>query len=213
MTFSGNNYDLGQCISTRLYGAELGSSVEYYGNSLLESPYQFTSSVDHDATAGAYKAWMKGGIVATQNTVYPTNKTFSYLLSPNSASIPCYTDFRVLVAPGATVTFNVWLRKSASMAYLPWIAIMDPRYDRIYKDGLTVPSGQIVTMTDSTDIWETGSIAVTNSTSFLKEYVIRVVCMNASGSVYALWEQQASATGGAGGASVIGSSIVKGCKA
>jgi hypothetical protein len=149
---------------------------------------------------------MKGGKIESQTTTKPDGKNWAYKLQPISATYHVFLGERYILKPGEVLTLNIWIKKDASMTYLPWAAIISPQNDKLYNESLTPLD--IYEMANDTD-WQTDALTYTNNTSYDKEVILRVVAKNASGNVYFYWERSIAASGGAGGASVVGSSIIK----
>ncbi|HNX08481.1 MAG TPA: hypothetical protein PKL29_00070 [Methanothrix sp.] len=203
-TFENNTKDIVDPINCACYNVTFGSvDIDYTLANLQQ--YSYTKSVDHDGVAGAFKAVTKGGKVESTTATKPTGKNWSLKLQPVSTVDPVFVEKQLTLAPGEALTLNIWIQKDAAMAYLPWVAIIDPQNDTLYNPDAA--ELDVYTMADNTD-WQTDTLTYTNNTSYDKEIILRAVAKNGSGNVYFYWERAIS-SGGSGGASVVGSSIVK----
>jgi hypothetical protein len=204
-TFQDNAKDILDPFNCVCYNVAFGSvDIDYTLANLKR--YSYTKSVDHDGVTGAFKALTKGGIIEKNTETKPTGKDWSLNLKPVSTVDPAYIEKQLTLAPGETLTLNIWIKKDAAMAYLPWVAIIDSQNDTLYNPDAAALD--IFTMANNT-YWQTDTLTYTNNTSYDKEIIVRVVAMNGSGNVYYYWERSISSGGSGGGASVVGSSIVK----
>ena len=161
--------------------------------------YQNCQSEDHDGVAGALKAWCKGGVVTSQNTVVPTGYTQAYLLDPESADYPVFFTKTFTVSAGEIVDVEVWLRKDASMTYLPRVYLVKSIENPLA--GAT-PTDTF-TMSNSTDTWESDTFTVDNSAgAFEVEYCLYFVAKNATNNAYAAYKITPRSTGTGGGGAV-----------
>lgn len=204
--FVNNNRDIVDPIDCECYGIAVGASDIYYTLANLPQ-YCYSESLNHDDVEGAFKALTKGGLVESTTAIKPDGKNWSLKLQPASTTDPVYYRNYYTLAPGETLTLNIWIKKDASMTYLPWVAIIDPTDDVLFNTGGTALDK--FTMENNTD-WQTDTLTYTNSSSYDKKVVVCTVAKNGSGNVYFYWERSiSSGEGGAGGASVLGSSIIK----
>jgi len=178
-TFTGNTYDIRESQFTA-YNQTLTSSPDnyLYGN-LSRNIY--SESINHNNTAGAFKAWTKGGITTSVATPVPTGFTRSYQLALESATVEGFFNKRVNVPAGKTINLTLHLRKNASMTYLPrvWVHILGTEPFTTAGDIL-----HTFTMTNSTDTWESDTYSYTNTADYDVELNCRFVAMNATGYVY-----------------------------
>jgi len=142
-------------------------------------------SYDHDQSDGAYKAWTRGGVTASQTSVLPTGYDLAYLMAPESATYPVWWKRTFTVLAGQTINVKVQLRKDASMIYLPrvWLTVAD---DNPFLDASAIVDS--FTMTDTTDTWEDDTFAITNSTDYDQDYKLWFLAKNATGSVYSAYD-------------------------
>ena len=178
-TFTNNTYDIQESQFTALNQA-LTSTVENYLYTDL-SRNVYSESIDHDQVAGALKAWTRGGVTTSVATPVPTGFTRSYQLALENANVEGFFNRRVNVPAGKTITLTLYLRKSASMTYLPRVWVHK------YGTEPFTTAGDILhtfTMTNSTDTWETDTYSYTNTADYDIELNCRFVAMNATGYVY-----------------------------
>lgn len=178
-TFSSNTYDINQSQFIA-HDTALGSTTEVYQYATL-SRETYSESINHDQSAGAFKSWTKGGVTTSVATPVPTGLTRSYQLALENASVEGFFNRRVNVPVGKTITLKLYLRKSASMTYLPRVWVHK------YGDEPFTTAGDILhtfTMTNSTDTWETDTYSYTNTGDYDIELECRFVGMNADGYVY-----------------------------
>jgi broad specificity polyphosphatase/5'/3'-nucleotidase SurE len=181
-TFSDNTQDLFRSGGTA-YNTTFGSTTEngqyaglYFGlNSYFES-------LDHDATEGAFRAWTGGGIVDGDATV--TNiQSRSYKHNCTSADYPTFMQRLYTLEPGETLRVRAYVRKDASMAYLPRIQIVD-QYACPLADTNNVPLDEAIHVGDAVDEWQALEVEWTNSKTTRHPVYYRSLAKNASGNVY-----------------------------
>lgn len=143
----------------------------------------FSESFDHNKVSGGYYCGTKGGTTLKQFTTKPTGYANSMQTALLSASAQGYWQKSVVIGSGASVNITSWLRKDASMIYLPRVII----FDKNTTDPLIGGAGlHTFTMTNSIDTWESDLYTYTNSTSEDITLVIRCQGMNATGNMYSL---------------------------
>jgi hypothetical protein len=178
-TFSNNTRDIEASIIDA-YNASFGSATEnyLYGNLSRET---YSESYDHDQTAGAFRAWTKGGVTSSVATPVPTGFTKAYQTVLESATSEGWWQKVYTVGPGASLNIEMHLRKTASMTYLPRCII----FNRASTDPFAGGAGlHTFTMTNSVDTYETESWIYTNSGTEDVTIVIRFLGENATGSMY-----------------------------
>ena len=124
-----------------------------------------------------------GGVTTKQTTVKPTGYDYSMQTVLENATKEGYFQKQVLVGAGASVEMTLFLRKNASMTYLPRIIIFNKSVTDPLAGGTAIHT---FTMTDSIDTWETETYTYTNTTSEDITLGIRCQGKNATGSVYSL---------------------------
>jgi hypothetical protein len=152
--------------------------------------------------AGAFKAWCSGGIVTSQVSVLPSGYSLAYIHALESATYPCFWYKTFTVAAGESVSVEVQLRKTASMAYLPRVYLMNSIENPIVDPTQAEDS---FTMTDSTDTWESDTFTIDNSAGTTdKDYTLYFVGKNATGSVYSAVDiTTQGGTGGSGSVKIL----------
>jgi hypothetical protein len=176
-------YVFSEAVNCLVYNLDFNSVIEHANYTY--PGYRFlTQSINHNAVAGAYKAWTMGGITTLQTTVKPSGYDYAYNLALANADFECFFTKTFTVAAGETVNVEVQLRKDAAMAYLPRIYLMQSIEDPL--GGAT--ADQTFTMTDSVDTWESDTFAITNNTIYDQEYTLWFVAKNAAGNAYAAYE-------------------------
>jgi len=180
-----NTRDLYAINDLRAWSTQFLSAIEFLNyNTDNRLPHQYVESIDHDAVPGAYKAWTRGGISYRQSSVVPPDADWAYQIMPENASIPAFVQRPLTAQPGRT-TITVWLRKDASMSWLPRVQLIAPQGDPLI-DASNQPLAERV-MTNSVNTWEQFTIAYDNNTGEAQDLLVRVLAQNASGNVYAYW--------------------------
>lgn len=167
--------------SALLYNVGWGGSGVAFFSKFSEMTY--AESFDHNQVAGAYSAWTAGGVTTKQTTTKPTGQSYSMQTVLGSATKEGYFQKEVTISAGASVDMDLYLRKSASMTYLPRILIFNKADTDPFAGGTPLKT---FTMTDSTDTWEDDTYTYTNSTSEDITLIIRCQGMNATGNMYSL---------------------------
>ena len=190
-TFTSNTYDL-RATDGRLYNIAITSATEHYQYTSMNPAYNNCQSENHDGTDGALKAWMKGGVITSQNTTKPDGYTQAYTHALESSVYPCFWYKQFSVEPGKTVNIEVQLRKDASMTYLPRAylvaSIGNPLAGATPIDSFT--------MTNSVDTWETDTFTITNSTNFDQDYTLWFSAQNATGNAISAYKITTEGGGG-----------------
>jgi len=185
-----NNYrDIDGCTGVA-YGATLGSAIEY-ASDILGGASAYFESLDHDAVAGAFRAWcgMSASLVVTSQAVtVPPGYTQADQLALASATLPTFRQWRLAIQPGEQIEVTAQLRKDAAMTYRPRIQVIDVAADPLV-DGVGPALAETI-MTDSVDTWETLTATWANSGATERRVYVRVLGMNATGKAYAVveWE-------------------------
>jgi len=101
---------------------------------------------------------------------------------------------QLLLAPaGAKVRMTFWLRKDASMAYLPRVWVFEDGYEP-FLDATDII--HTFTMTNSTDTWESETYEYENTATYDKLLAVRFLGKNATGNVYSQLEVESVGSGG-----------------
>jgi len=148
------------------------AATELANQSNMQTGSIITSS-KHDQTAGAYKAWKRGGTIERDTTIFNTAAP-SERLTPLSASVKLVGGSRLVgVDNAATKTINVYVRKSVvgdGAAYNG----NQPRLILKRNDAVGITSDTVLdTMTAATGTWEqlTGTTAAATDDGAFEVYV------------------------------------------
>ena len=179
-SFSSNTYDIYQSI-VLCFNTLLGSTENYLYQNLSRETY--SESIDHDQSAGAFKAWTKGGATSSQTATPPTGFTQYNQTVLENAAVEGYWQKEVLVNAGASVTISMCLRKTAAMTYLPRCIVFNKASTDPFAGGAGLNT---FTMTDSINTWEYGTYTYTNTGSADVTLVIRCQGMNATGNMLSM---------------------------
>lgn len=176
---SNTNYDIRICKFTA-YNVSFGQAAENVNYTSLAKEI-YSESFDHDASAGAYKAWTRGGVTTKQTVIKPTGYSNSMNTVLENAIIEGYWQKEVSVGAGASVNIEMNLRKDAAMTYLPRIIVFNKASTDPFAGGAGLYT---FTMTNSVDAWEDDLYTYTNSGTEDVTLVIRCQGMNATGNMY-----------------------------
>lgn len=176
-----NTSDLRNLADSLIYNSTLSGTTENNGyNSANVNISAFVESIDHDAVAGAYKAWTRGGIVTKTAAVFPTGYTSSQQHACESASFYCFQNYSLTIPAGGGLVVQCYVQKDASMSYLPRVWILLPGVEPFISGS---PSYEAI-MTDSLNTWETLALVYANAGTAPVTVTVRTVAKNASGNVY-----------------------------
>jgi hypothetical protein len=177
--FENNDRDINQSELV-FFNTLLGSVVENQNYTWLTRE-TYTESFDHDQVAGAFRAWTRGGVTTKQAVVYPTGYDYSYQTVLEDANNEGFWQREISVASGQSVNLDLWLRKDASMTYLPRCSVFLKREIDPFAGGTPIHS---FIMTDSVDTWEHDTYTYANDGSADVILVIRTQGKNASGNLF-----------------------------
>lgn len=179
-TFS-NTVDLLNVAGMKAFNTAFNGTTEYSGyNGANVNIANFSESIDHDQVANAYRAWTKGGIVDSDTGTVYTGRTRSYKHGCASASFFVFQNRAFTVQPSGSLAVQCYIRKSATMTYLPRVWILTPGQEPFISGSPAVEA----IMTDSVDTWETLVVTYTNSGTSPIEVIFRTVAKNATGNVF-----------------------------
>ena len=182
-----NQYNLNTAIRATLYNTLFEGGVEFYNyDDTSRAPWDVIESFDHDQVAGAYKAAMRGGIVTSDTGTKPTGEVQSYKHACEDADYPVFMQQKVLIQPGDTFSYTVYVRKDASMSWLPRTQLIIPEEDPLI-DSANTPLDEAI-MTNSLNTWEELELTYTNSTDYPMEVILRTLAKNATDNVWFLAE-------------------------
>ena len=182
---------------------------EFYGNgcgeltgatavNILSGDYRSGVWIDnYMGVDGSFKGWSGGGIIVSQNTVMPTGYAIAYLHTLSNATTPNRYVRKFTVPAGESVNVELYLRKSASMTYLPRVFLMSGFINNPLTGATPVDT---FTMTDSTDTWETDTFTIANTTDYDQDYTLWFVAQNANGNAYSAYDITTQGGTGGGGA-------------
>lgn len=115
VTFTGCTTDIAASYGVEAHNCALGGTTEVVGyNAATILPTWFMPSFDHDASAGAFKSWSKGGITLKQTTDKPTGYSWAYQTTLESASYWGFYQERQTVGPGETIRYVVYVLQSVT---------------------------------------------------------------------------------------------------
>jgi hypothetical protein len=178
-TFSGNTRDIdGAYVSA--FNVKFSGTIENINYQNLPRPF-FSPSIDHDQVSGAFRSWTKGGITTKQAVTVPTGYTNAMQTVLESADNEGFWQKEQSVSAGQSVNLDLWLRKDASMTYLPRVYIFRKRETDPFAGGSSIHT---FTMTDSVDTWEHDSYTYANDGAQDETLIIRFQGKNASGNLY-----------------------------
>lgn len=177
-TFSGNSTS--DILNSTIFAFNtIFASTENSGYANLPQEC-YSESIDHDATAGKFAAWTKGGITTSASATPPTGYTTYMSSALADANNLAFWQKEVLVAPGASVEISMCLRKSGAMAYLPRCIVFNKASTDPFAGGAGLNT---FTMTDSVDTWEYDNYVYTNTGANDVTLVIRFQGKNAAGTM------------------------------
>ena len=174
-----NGSDINCSIGTS-YGTLFGSSSENtgYNSSVIKRDANF-KSFDHDATAGAFRAWTRGGITSSTATDPPTGRVRSYQTVCESATYPGWYQREIVVDAGRQLRFRVWLKADAGVEIKAQLVL--PTADPLVT-GTGTGEWQQIGTSDGT--WHEYVTSWTNSATYPVTIYARVLSTAASGNGY-----------------------------
>ena len=157
-----------------------------YHNSGVRCRKSYVDIRNLNGIDGNDMAYCRGGYVDMVTTSpLPTGQPRCWRHVCESATYPVYMQRTFTLRPGDRLRLKYWMRKSASMTWLPRLQIIDPAQDPLILDSFT-PLVEVV-MTDSINTWESGYISYTNTSSMIEQVIVRSIAMDASGYFYAYY--------------------------
>lgn len=177
-----NSVGLTSLMDVKCYNTLFTSSADgNYSNPIRSSQVQYSESYDHNQVVGAYKAWSMGGLtVDDTGTVYDSSRARSYKLTCETATYLGFFQREIELQPGQSVYVRCYVQKSVSMSYLPRLWVMSSDKEPIITGS---PDSEVI-MTNSTSTWEILETTVTNTATYPKKYIVRMLGKNASGNVW-----------------------------
>lgn len=180
-TFVGNTNDINAVPDFIAYNILFGGATEFANYlSVDRNITAFAESVNHDQIANEYRAWCRGGYVQNDESTVYTGRDRSYEHVCESADFYVFRNYTVTVDAGGGLVVQCYVRKDASMSYLPRLWALLPGEEPFISGS---PSYEAV-MTNSVDTWETLTLVYANNTSGPVQLTVRTLAKNASGSVF-----------------------------
>lgn len=182
-----NTIDLYQVQSGLAFNTSFSGATEFsdYGNVAARGQNAYFESQDHDATVNAIKGWPTGGIVTSQTVGPPTGYARWYEHACESATVPCFRQYRSLVYPGETLVVSGLIRIADGedlTATPPALQIID-----YFDDPLVDPTATVLDECEIPDPsgadadWQAVSVSWQNSPSGAPRVVwVRVIAWSDS---------------------------------
>lgn len=178
---NGNTTDVTGVIDFVAYNTFFGGSTEFSGyNGIVRGITVFAESFDHDQVANAYRAWCRGGIIDSDTGTVYSGRTRSYKHACESASYFVFQNRTFIVEPGGGLVVQCYVRKSATMAYLPRVWILTPGQEPFITGS---PAFEDI-MTDSVDTWEELNLVYANGGTSPVSITVRTLAKNATGNAF-----------------------------
>jgi hypothetical protein len=179
-TFTGNTYDIRRSPSVFAYNTTLADTENYEYATLNANNY--AESIDHDKSAGAFKAWTKGGIVTHQTASPPTGYAVYFRHTGDSDTNYCFKQTAFAVGPGKTLTVTGFAKLSGTLASADdaRLQIIDQFADPLC-DAANTPlaTASVADRTDATN-WQALSVNWTNSGTLRRLVWIRTIMRSAT---------------------------------
>ena len=150
-----------------------GYNTAYYPDNIASQSY------DHDATAGAFRAWTRGGITSSTATDPPTGRVRSYQTVCESATYPGWYQREIVVDAGRQLRFRVWLKADAGVEIKAQLVL--PTADPLVT-GTGTGEWQQIGTSDGT--WHEYVTSWTNSATYPVTIYARVLSTAESGNGY-----------------------------
>ena len=161
------------------------SGVEHSGyNGLDRLPWAYVQSLDHNQVVGAIKCWTRGGISTKIADPTGGNEVSWMQMAPESATYPCYYQWRYSLDPGEWIFMSARVSKSVTMNYLPRIQLIDPFADPLV-DAANPVLAETVIPDDGIDTYYHVAVSYQNTSTRRIYVVARMLSMNATGTVNA----------------------------
>jgi hypothetical protein len=179
-----NTTNSAQNVTGELNNCSWAGSVEPIETGQI-MPGAILQSWTNQGSSGAFKGWMLGGTVLKAINIMPTGATYSYEHACVSATYPCFRQLEYTMKRYEKLHYRTWVRKTASMTYLPRIQIIDKFIDPLL-DAVNNAAGLLAEtqMSNSIDTWEQIDAYYYNNSDMPKRVLLRTLAMNATGTVY-----------------------------
>ena len=165
-------------ISGHMFNTLFADTVENASYN-SRSRRNYICSVDHDQTAGAFRAWTRGGITSSTATDPPTGRVRSYQTVCESATYPGWYQREIVVDAGRQLRFRVWLKADAGVEIKAQLVL--PTADPLIT-GTGTGEWQQIGTSDGT--WHEYVTSWTNSATYPVTIYARVLSTAASGNGY-----------------------------
>ena len=178
--FCANGSDINESV-LKSYNTIFGSGYENlnYNSYSIRINTQYSESADHDATAGAFRAWTRGGITSSTATDPPTGRVRSYQTVCESATYPGWYQREIVVDAGRQLRLRVWLKADAGVEIKAQLVL--PTADPLVT-GTGTGEWQQIGTSDGT--WHEYVTSWTNSATYPVTIYARVLSTAASGNGY-----------------------------
>ncbi len=196
----GNTWDLRRVVSVAAYNTLFGGVTENYEyDTDRVPPWAYAASYGHDGLADAFKAWTRGGVVASDVDVVPPGYVISYRHTCVSSTMPCFR--QELVTVGGGQTLHVWgkiLIFNNHDAWPPRLELIDASKDplvNVLEDPLGGVSGGVlasamVPAPRGRYYWQDVTLRYTNPTVIDKGVLIRCSARQAGDDIYEVWHAE-----------------------
>ena len=168
---TGSIYSFNSCFSSSIENRNYASSSE--------SADKYSYSIDHDATAGAFRAWTRGGVTSSTATDPPTGRVRSYQTVCESATYPGWYQREIVVDAGRQLRLRVWLKADAGVEIKAQLVL--PTADPLVT-GTGTGEWQQIGTSDGT--WHEYVTSWTNSATYPVTIYARVLSTAESGNGY-----------------------------
>ena len=194
----GNYWGMLDCSNVKIVSSVLSAnltdiqqSVVVANNTVFASGYEnfaynsivhqrfISESFDHDASAGAYRAWTRGGVTSSTATDPPTGRVRSYQTVCESATYPGWYQREIVVDAGRQLRLRVWLKADAGVEIKAQLVL--PTADPLVT-GTGTGEWQQIGTSDGT--WHEYVTSWTNSATYPVTIYARVLSTAASGNGY-----------------------------
>jgi len=177
-----NTDDLWYTQSAKLFGGTYQSTNFFTNgyNDVSRLQHHTVEAFDFNGVAGDYRAWLRGGKIASDFVVKPAGAAQSWKFTLENASFAVHRSFEVRVEAGQTLVLRAFVRKSAVMAYQPRLQIVDPAADPLIL--AAAPLAETLAVGDEVDAWQLLTLRYVAVQSGV--LLVRLLAKNASGNVW-----------------------------
>jgi len=194
-TISGCDQGLYSSYSNTLYAVDFTSTTTEnsgYANDVRSMPWAYTPSYNHDAVAGAFKAWTRGGAVLSQTTSPPSGYSTYYEHACVDVDNYVFRQEKISLDPGQTLTVKSVMQLPGGenlSAAAPTIEIIDASADPLWGTGESALAVAAMPVDDgSVTSWqEMPTISYKNAGSIPMVVVVRAKAKHATADVNEAW--------------------------